>query len=85
MTEKHWKPGMILVIPLLLIFWWGGEETDPVRLSDPPPQPMEGQSSSSASSIQQHLPMTLAFRPISRIKASLSDGVSLVERKETKS
>ena len=23
MTTKHWKLGMILVIPLLLFLWWG--------------------------------------------------------------
>ena len=85
MSEKHWKLGMILVIPLLLILWWGWEDTEPVKVSDPPQQPMKGQSPSSAPSVLLHLPMALAFRPISRIKASLPDGVSLAERKETKS
>ena len=27
MTEKYWKLGMILVIPLLLILWWDLEDT----------------------------------------------------------
>ena len=52
MTEKHWKLGMILVIPLLLILWWGWEDTDPVKVSDPPQQPMTGRSKSSAPPIQ---------------------------------
>ena len=52
MTTKHWKLGMILVIPLLLILWWGWEDTDPVRVSDPPPQPTKGQSENSAPSNQ---------------------------------
>ena len=38
MTEKYWKPGMILFIPLLLILWWCWEDTDPARVSDPPQQ-----------------------------------------------
>jgi len=85
MIARNWKLGMILVIPLLLILWWGWEDSGPVRANDPPAQPMKGQTRSSASSTQLHLPMALAFRPISQIKASLPHGVSLVERKETKS
>ena len=60
MTEKHWKLGMILVIPLLLILWWGWGETDPAPLPDPPQQPMKGTAKSSAPSIQvkrRHLPL----------------------------
>ena len=52
MTKKHWKLGMILVIPLLLILWWGWEDTEPVKVNDPPQQPLKGQSESSAPSIQ---------------------------------
>ena len=52
MTEKHWKLGMVLVIPLLLILWWGWEDAEPVKVIDPPQQPMTGQSKSSATSIQ---------------------------------
>ncbi len=52
MTKKHWKLGMIMVIPLLLILWWGWEDTEPVKVNDPPQQPLKGQSESSAPSIQ---------------------------------
>ena len=52
MNTKHWKLGMILVIPLLLILWWGWGDTDPVPASDPPQQPLKGQSKSSAPSTQ---------------------------------
>ena len=52
MTTKHWKLGMILVIPLLLILWWGWGDTDPVGVSDPPEQPIKGQSKSSPPPIQ---------------------------------
>ena len=52
MTVKHWKLGMILVVPLLLILWWGWEDTGPIRVNDPPQQPMKGQSESPAPSIQ---------------------------------
>lgn len=60
MSEKHWKLGVILVIPLLLILWWGWEDTEPVKVSDPPQQPITGQSKSSAPSIppkRRHLPL----------------------------
>ena len=60
MSEKHWKLGMILVIPLLLILWWGWEDTEPVKVSDPPQQPITGQSKGSAPSIpskRRHLPL----------------------------
>ena len=52
MTEKHWKLGMILVIPLLLILWWGWEDTDPAPVTDPPQQPEKGPIKSSAPPIQ---------------------------------
>ena len=52
MTEKHWKLGMILVIPLLLILWWGWENSDPEPVTDPPQQPMKGPTKSSAPPIQ---------------------------------
>lgn len=52
MTTKHWKLGVILIIPLLLILWWGWEDTDPVPVSDPPQQPMKGQSKSSVPSTE---------------------------------
>ncbi len=52
MTTKHWKLGMIVLIPLLLILWWGWEDTEPVPVGDPPQQPLKGQSESSAPSTQ---------------------------------
>ena len=52
MTTKHWKLGVILVIPLLLILWWGWEDTDPVRVSDPPQQPLKGQPERSVAATQ---------------------------------
>ncbi|MDE2927101.1 MAG: ankyrin repeat domain-containing protein [Acidobacteriota bacterium] len=60
MSEKHWKLGVILVIPLLLILWWGWEDTEPVKVSEPPQQPVTGQSESSAFSIppkRRHIPL----------------------------
>ena len=62
MSEKHWKLGVILVIPLLLILWWGWEDSEPEKVSDPPQQPITVQSKSSTPSIQPkrrslHLPV----------------------------